>query len=124
MTHTIPEAEDALRDRGARVGDTAAELAKTKDDLLREFKTLISEGEELMRQTTNLSGDALTVARERFRTRLADARTRMNSMSEVARERGLEAARMADDYVRESPWISVGAAAGLGFVLGLLIARR
>jgi ElaB/YqjD/DUF883 family membrane-anchored ribosome-binding protein len=118
MTHTIPETE------GARMTDTTAELARTKDDLVNEFKTLINEGEELMRQTSNLSGDALALARERFRARLADARVRMNDLGGIARERGREAARLADDYVRESPWISVGAAAGLGFLLGVLLARR
>jgi ElaB/YqjD/DUF883 family membrane-anchored ribosome-binding protein len=124
MTHSIAETEDVLRGRGERMSDAAADLVKTKDDLVREFRTLISEGEELMRQTTNLSGDALSLARERFRARLADARAQVNSLGDVARERGMAAARMADDYVRDSPWVSVGAAAGLGFMLGVLIARR
>ncbi len=56
--------------------------------------------------------------------RLADARSKMYDLSDVARVRGREAARMADDYVRESPWISVGAAAGIGFLVGVLLARR
>jgi len=124
MTHTIPEAEETYRTSGARMSDSAAELAKTKDELVNEFKTLINEGEELMRQTSNLSGDALAMARERFRARLATARSQVNSLGDIARERGREAARMADDYVRESPWISVGAAAGLGIMLGVLLARR
>jgi ElaB/YqjD/DUF883 family membrane-anchored ribosome-binding protein len=124
MMHTIPEAEESLRTGGARIGDTTDELAKTKDDLVREFRALISEGEELMRQTSSLSGDALAVARERFRARLADARSRVNTLGGVARDRGREYARVADDYVRESPWMSVGAAAGVGFLLGVLIARR
>ena len=123
MTHTIPETEE-LRTGGAQMSETADELAKTKDDLVREFRTLINEGEELMRQTSNLSGDALAMARERFRARLADARLRVNDLSDVTRERGREYARAADDYVRESPWVSVGAAAGLGLLVGLIIARR
>jgi ElaB/YqjD/DUF883 family membrane-anchored ribosome-binding protein len=124
MTHTIGETEDAMRDSAELAGDTAAELARTKDDLMREFRSLINEGEELMRQTSTLSGDALAMARERFRARLADARLRVNSLSDVARDRGREYARVADDYVHESPWVSVGAAAGLGFLLGVLVARR
>jgi ElaB/YqjD/DUF883 family membrane-anchored ribosome-binding protein len=123
MTHTIADSESARR-TAAQMDDTADELAKTKDDLLREFRTLINEGEELMRQTSNLSGDALALARERFRARLADARVQVNNLSDVARERGLQYARVADDYVRESPWISVGAAAGIGLLVGMLLARR
>src|SRR5512144_1628544 len=122
MTHT--SAQNSGGRMNDTVTDTVADLAKTKDDLVNEFKTLISEGEELMRQTSNLSGDALSLARERFRARLADARSRMYDLSDVARVRGREAARLADDYVRESPWISIGAAAGVGFLVGVLLARR
>jgi ElaB/YqjD/DUF883 family membrane-anchored ribosome-binding protein len=124
MTHTIADTEDALHSSGSRMSDTADDLARTKDDLVREFRTLINEGEELLRQTSNLSGDALSLARDRFRARLADARVQVNNLSDVARERGMQYARVADDYVRESPWVSVGAAAGIGLLLGVLMARR
>jgi ElaB/YqjD/DUF883 family membrane-anchored ribosome-binding protein len=118
--HTIPQAEETTR----TTGDPMNELARTKDDLAREFKTLISEGEELMRQTSSLSGDALQVARDRFKARLATARSQVADLGSRARETGVDAARVADDYVHESPWVSVGAAAGFGFIVGLLLARR
>jgi ElaB/YqjD/DUF883 family membrane-anchored ribosome-binding protein len=35
-----------------------------------------------------------------------------------------EAAETTDEYVRENPWKVIGIAAGLGFVLGLLMAPR
>lgn len=35
-----------------------------------------------------------------------------------------EAAETTDQYVHENPWKVVGIAAGLGFVLGLLLAPR
>jgi ElaB/YqjD/DUF883 family membrane-anchored ribosome-binding protein len=40
----------------------------------------------------------------------------------VARTR--EAAETTDQYVHENPWKVVGIAAGLGFVMGLLMAPR
>jgi ElaB/YqjD/DUF883 family membrane-anchored ribosome-binding protein len=33
-------------------------------------------------------------------------------------------ARATDDYVHEHPWRAVGAAAGVGLIIGLLISRR
>jgi ElaB/YqjD/DUF883 family membrane-anchored ribosome-binding protein len=33
-------------------------------------------------------------------------------------------ARATDDYVHENPWSSIGAAAGVGLLVGMLIARR
>jgi ElaB/YqjD/DUF883 family membrane-anchored ribosome-binding protein len=35
-----------------------------------------------------------------------------------------EAARATDVYVHENPWRAIGAAAGVGLVIGLLIGRR
>ncbi|MCZ7654646.1 MAG: hypothetical protein M5R42_10755 [Rhodocyclaceae bacterium] len=33
-------------------------------------------------------------------------------------------ARATDDYVHDNPWRSIGIAAGIGLVIGLLIGRR
>jgi ElaB/YqjD/DUF883 family membrane-anchored ribosome-binding protein len=33
-------------------------------------------------------------------------------------------ARATDDYVHEHPWKSIGVAAGVGLLVGLLIGRR
>jgi ElaB/YqjD/DUF883 family membrane-anchored ribosome-binding protein len=38
--------------------------------------------------------------------------------------RAREVAQAADEYVRENPWQSVGIAAGIGLVVGMLLARR
>jgi ElaB/YqjD/DUF883 family membrane-anchored ribosome-binding protein len=99
-------------------------LAKTKDDLVAEFKTLIAEGEELIKQTSNLSGDALAVARNRFREQLSAVKSRASDVGALARDKGRDAAVMADNYVRAEPWTSIGVAAGLGFVVGALLFRR
>ena len=37
---------------------------------------------------------------------------------------GKKAVRATDDYVHENPWQSVGVAAGVAFLLGLLVSRR
>ena len=34
------------------------------------------------------------------------------------------AARATDDWVHENPWGSIGIAAGVGFLVGLLVSRR
>ena len=35
-----------------------------------------------------------------------------------------QAATVADDFVHDHPWKSMGIAAGVGLILGLLIGRR
>ena len=39
-------------------------------------------------------------------------------------EKTKAAARATDDYVHDNPWKAVGVAAGVGFLLGLLVNRR
>ena len=43
---------------------------------------------------------------------------------ERAVDRAKAAARVTDDYVRDNPWQALGAAAALGFLIGVLISRR
>ena len=45
-------------------------------------------------------------------------------MQESALQSAQEVGRTADGYVREHPWEAVGIGAGLGFLLGLLVARN
>ena len=42
----------------------------------------------------------------------------------AAAEKSRAAARRADDWVHGNPWAAVGAAAGVGFLLGMLVSRR
>jgi ElaB/YqjD/DUF883 family membrane-anchored ribosome-binding protein len=124
MMNTLVHDSDALKAGATGVADSAAELPKTKDDLATEFKTLIAEGEELIKQTSNLSSDALAVAGNRFREQLSAVKSRASDVGALARDKGRDAAVMADNYVRAEPWTSIGVAAGIGLVVGALLFRR
>jgi len=105
-------------------GGANRDIAKSKEALMRDFRNLIRDGEALLRSTSNLSGDAFAEAREQFRVQLANARTRVTAASRVAAEKSRRAALVTDDYVHANPWPAIGVAAGVGFVLGALLARR
>jgi len=99
-------------------------LAQSKEELMREFRNLVRDGEALLRTTSNMSGEALAQAREQFRDQLAKARTRVGTVSRVAIDRGRRAAVATDEYVHASPWPAIGAAAAVGLLIGVLISRR
>lgn len=114
-----------MSDEASRLMDEAGDaLESTRDNLVSEFRNLIAEGESLLRATTSLSGEALANAREKFRGQLASAKQRAADYTDIARTRGREAAVRADDYVHDNPWAAIGVAAGVGFVVGALMARR
>jgi len=104
--------------------EAGAALQRSKDELVAEFRNLVSAGESLLRATTNLSGDALAQARDQFKDKLALARQQLSDASRVALKRGRYAANVTDDYVHANPWPAIGVAMLAGLLAGALIARR
>jgi ElaB/YqjD/DUF883 family membrane-anchored ribosome-binding protein len=96
----------------------------TKDKLIEDLKVVAQDVEELLRATASDTGEKIAAARARAQESLRSARKRMSEASDQLAERTRAAASSADDYVRDNPWQAVGIAAGIGFVVGLLLGRR
>jgi len=50
--------------------------------------------------------------------------TRAHDLQEAAVRKGRKIAHDTDEYVHEHPWQAIGIAAGVGLLVGMLIARR
>ena len=96
----------------------------TTDQLVADLKTVMEDAEALLKATSTLTGEKIQEVRARAEESLRQARVRLTEVEEEAMRRAREVAEAADEYVRENPWQSVGIAAGVGLVLGLLLARR
>jgi ElaB/YqjD/DUF883 family membrane-anchored ribosome-binding protein len=94
------------------------------DQLVSDLKTVMQDAEALLKATSTLTGEKIQEVRARAQESLRVAQTRLTEVEEEAMRRAREIAEAADEYVHENPWQSVGIAAGIGLVLGLLIARR
>jgi ElaB/YqjD/DUF883 family membrane-anchored ribosome-binding protein len=95
-----------------------------KDKLIADMKVVVSDAEELLRVTANSAGDKVGELRNRIQDRLVAARANLAEAQAVMVDRARQAGRVADDYVHDNPWRSVGIAAGVGLIIGLLIGRR
>ncbi|WP_271411766.1 DUF883 family protein [Pseudomonas sp. Q1-7] len=98
--------------------------ARTQDDLLTDFQTLVSDTEKLLQDTAGLAGEQADELRLQIHESLQRARDTLRDTEQHLRERGQAAVQATEGYVQEHPWQSVGLAAGVGFLLGLLAARR
>lgn len=96
----------------------------TKDKLLADMRLVISDAEDLLRATAGQTGDKLAELRAKTQDHLAGVKIKLAEAEGVVITKAQEAGQAADDYVRDNPWNAVGIAAGVGFVLGLLIGRR
>ena len=95
-----------------------------KDKLMQDFRAVVADAEELLRETASQAGEKVAVARERIQDSLHHAKVKLAEAEDILVQRSKQAARATDDYVHENPWQAVGAAVGVGLVIGLLIGRR
>lgn len=101
-----------------------AESQISKEKVVSDLKVLIGDTEELLKATAGQAGEKMAVARERVQASLAVYKERLVEAERALMERTKEAARATDEYVHDHPWQAVGVAAGIGFLLGLLVSRR
>lgn len=122
-SHTA-RAADAVGAAAVDFNQGADALAESKDEVVTELRNLVGECKAFLKSTAGLSGEAIAEAREKFAMKLADTKDRWRELSHTARVRGRLAAVAADDYVRAKPWLAIGLAAGVAFVIAALTTRR
>lgn len=96
----------------------------SKDKLIADVKVVIADAEELLRATANQAGDKITDARAKIQDHLNRAKESLADAQSAVVEHAKAVGHATDDYVHDNPWRSVGIAAGVGFLVGLLIGRR
>jgi ElaB/YqjD/DUF883 family membrane-anchored ribosome-binding protein len=96
----------------------------SREKFVADMKVLVADTEELLRATASQAGEKAAVARERIQATLAATKAKLIDAERALLDKTKQAAKATDDYVHDNPWQAVGIAAGVGFLLGLLIGRR
>lgn len=107
----------------------SATLASDKDHAVRDrlmgsLQDIVTDAEALLKTTQRTGSDQFVAARDRFETRLHQARSDLAAMQDTAFYNVRRVARVADSAVHHHPYAAVGAAAAVGLLVGMLIARR
>jgi ElaB/YqjD/DUF883 family membrane-anchored ribosome-binding protein len=95
-----------------------------QEKLVRDIKATVAEAEDLLSVISDQAGEKTDKIRARIQNRLSDARERLIEAETALVSKTKTAAQATDAYVHESPWKAVGIAAGVGLLVGLLVARR
>lgn len=82
-------------------------------NLMDDLRAVIAGAEELLRATAGEAAPKVQEARAKAEETLRNARDRVEG-----------AGRQLDAQVREHPWAAVGVAAGIGLLVGVLLARK
>lgn len=98
--------------------------AVNKDRLIADMKVVVADAEELLRATASQAGDKVSEMRGKIQENLGKAKASLADAQAAVVDKAKEVGHATDEYVKDNPWKSVGIAAGIGFVVGLLIGRR
>ena len=98
--------------------------AGSKEKLVSDLRTLVTDAEELFKVTASQAGERIAVARQKIEQSLIEGKKALADAETTLLKKSKECAEIADDYVRENPWGAVGVAAAVGLALGLLIRGR
>jgi ElaB/YqjD/DUF883 family membrane-anchored ribosome-binding protein len=96
----------------------------TSATLKADLAAVMRDAELLMKASADQGGEKVTEARAKIRDSLEAAKSRLLEAERAARRHGEDAVIATEEYVRRNPWQSVGLAAGVGLVIGVLLARR
>jgi len=92
--------------------------------VVQDLKAVVNDAEALIRATAGDASEQAGKARSRAEESLRRARTRIIDLEQQMLARARATAHATNGYVRENPWPSIGMAAGVAFVAGLLLGRR
>ncbi len=83
------------------------------EKLMQDMRAVVLDAEELLKATASQTGERVEKVRSKVEDSLKSARARLQ-----------EAGAGIDEQVHNNPWTTAGIAAGIGLVIGFLVARR
>ncbi|RYZ68231.1 MAG: DUF883 domain-containing protein [Proteobacteria bacterium] len=92
--------------------------------LMQDLRQVVRDVEGLLKATAGQAGEKAGEARLAAEEKLRSAKARLGELEQKARAGATDAAGEADRYVRDNPWQAVGIAAGVAFLVGVLVSRR
>jgi ElaB/YqjD/DUF883 family membrane-anchored ribosome-binding protein len=96
----------------------------TRDKLVEDVKDVLNDVEQLMRQAASAGEGQAAELRERAASALERAQGKLDGLQRDVRRATREAVQVTDHWVHQNPWSSIGMAAGVGILIGVLVGRR
>ncbi|MCA0327027.1 MAG: DUF883 family protein [Proteobacteria bacterium] len=104
--------------------DLVDSTIETKEQLVSNLRRVVSDAEDLLAATAGQTDSKMTELRARARENLLMAREKLADADAAVRARARQAAIATDEYVHDNPWSSIGVAAAVGMLVGVLLGRR
>jgi ElaB/YqjD/DUF883 family membrane-anchored ribosome-binding protein len=96
-------------------------VGAARKQLVDDFSKIVADSEGLLRAMASVPGEKATAMRASVEANLNAAKARLSDLQGMAVERTTAAVRATDEYAHENPWPLIGAAAAVGFILGVIV---
>ena len=103
---------------------TVDEFNRAKSKMAGDIKTVVADGEDLIKAAADVSSEGFAAARGKFDEKVSRARETLADASRPAIDQARRTAAAANGYVHGNPWTVIGAAAAVGLLIGFLASRR
>lgn len=97
------------------------DIQTQKDRLAADMKLVMTDLEALLRSTADQANGEMEEWHARLRDHMAGMKRSLADMEHNAVDKAKAAGRATNQYVHEHPWRSIGIAAGVGAVVGVLV---
>jgi ElaB/YqjD/DUF883 family membrane-anchored ribosome-binding protein len=89
-----------------------------------DMNSLVKDANGLLQEANTAAGEKATELRDKAMKLLDNVLTRAQDVQSSAIATSKELAQNADGYVQHNPWRAVSVSAGIGLLLGFLLARK
>jgi ElaB/YqjD/DUF883 family membrane-anchored ribosome-binding protein len=96
----------------------------TTAKLMEDLRIVVRDAEALLQATAAQTGERIQAVRTRAEESLQNARASLADTQQEVVQHARDAAESTENYVKQNPWQSLGMAAGIGLLLGMLLQRR
>ncbi|MDP9140205.1 MAG: hypothetical protein M3O62_05350 [Pseudomonadota bacterium] len=90
----------------------------------REFHNFVADIEDLVKSTTSLTSEDLANVKARLSARIATAKLSIEEAGGAIADKARNTVKITDDYAHDRPWQAIGIGAAVGFLAGVVLARR
>lgn len=89
-----------------------------------EFHNFVDDMENLIKETSSLTGEELDQARAKLNKRIASARKVVEKNGDTLTKQARKSIAVGNDYVHQQPWQIIGAGVVAGLLIGAALVRR
>ena len=94
------------------------------DNVQTDAKQLMRDAQAVLTAAAALTGEKADAMRARGMEMLDVALGKASTVQGQAMVKGKELAQTADVYVKDNPWRTIAAAAGVGLLVGVILGRK